>query len=90
MSLSKNHINTLNELTKHFKNIYDAELFFCEILGQRWSFVAGESQSYMAQDRIKINNNLGMMIDNANLSENDMKEIIEKVRAIWIYENGKR
>lgn len=75
MSLSKEIINKLEDLVQVFQKEYNVELYFCELLGNRWSFVAGDAQSYLPQRRERITENLGVIVDDSGISE----EVVEKI-----------
>ena len=80
MSLSKEKIQVLETLVKKFKEVYNFELYFCEILGNRWSFIAGDSLSYLPQTRVEITKNLGMIIDDSNIPDKDLENIIAIIK----------
>ena len=80
MSLSKEIIPKLELLVDYFLAEYDVELYFCELIGNRWSFVAGDSLSYLPQRREKINEKLGAIIDDSGISEDIVNIIVNKTR----------
>jgi hypothetical protein len=85
MSLSKPFLETtkiekLEEIVIQFKQKYDIDFYFCEIIGARWSFVAGDAHSYLPQKRVVINDTLGMLIDDSVVGEKDLENIIDIIR----------
>ncbi len=74
-------IDKLNIIVEHFQEKYDLELYFCEIIGRRWSFIAGKPNSYMPQRRIQVYKNLGMIVDDSKLNDELVKDLIDVVKS---------
>ncbi len=67
----------LNEISKEVKEKFGVCVWFAEILGRRWSYIAGEKSDdlFMPPERIKINDRLGVVIECED--EEKLKEVIE-------------
>lgn len=74
-------IDKLNIIVEHFRENYDVEVYFCEIIGKRWSFIAGKANSYLPQRRIQMTENLGLVIDDSNLSEPQINKLIDVIES---------
>ncbi|MDD3049678.1 MAG: hypothetical protein PHR06_00880 [Candidatus Cloacimonetes bacterium] len=62
-SLNGNAIGKMNQLSHILKTEYDIELNFCNLVGRRWSYFAGEKDLFRATKRIKLNNSFGIITD---------------------------
>ena len=78
--MSSYNIPTLEKMVENFYEVYNIELYFCEIMGNRWSFIAGDSQSYLPQKRVVINENLGIILDDSSVSKKDIENILKIIR----------
>jgi hypothetical protein len=74
-------IDKLNIIADHFQDNYQLEMYFCEIIGKRWSFIAGRSDSYLPQKKIKLYKNLGMVVDDNKLSEELVRDLTDVVKS---------
>ncbi|MCM8798435.1 MAG: hypothetical protein NC821_03080 [Candidatus Omnitrophica bacterium] len=80
--------NYLNELIKEFKEEYKISFWFAEILGKRWSYLAGEREiSDYITERIQLNERLGMVVNDwGEIGEGEKGKIIslvkEKIREV--------
>lgn len=74
----------LNLISDFLKDNYNIDLYFCEIFGnRRWSFFAGSEDVIAQNKKIKINQNLGIIIDNySQIDESKWKEIVEFVESL--------
>jgi len=67
-----------NELSAHF----DAEIYFCEIKGKRWSFVAGSGDTVYGSHRFQLNEKWGIISDHELTQDSDNQLIINMIRGI--------
>ncbi len=74
-------IDKLNIIVKHLQENYEVEVYFCEIIGRRWSFIAGDANSYLPQRRIELTKNLGIVVDDSDLSEEQVSGLVEVVKS---------
>ncbi len=74
-------IDKLNIMVDHFREHYDVEVCFCEIIGKRWSFIAGDANSHLPQRRIQMTENLGLIIDDSNLSESQIDKLVDVIES---------
>ncbi len=74
-------IDKLNIIVNHLQKNYEVEVYFCEIIGKRWSFIAGVANSYLPQRRIEITKNLGIVIDDGDLSEEQVSGLVAVVKS---------
>lgn len=74
----------LHALASFLKKNYDIRVYFCEIIGSRWSFVAGDNTLDIPEHRIKINKNYGMMTGEILCSSNQWIKIVELLCEKWI------
>ncbi len=67
----------LNEISKEIKEKFGVCVWFAEILGRRWSYIAGEKSDdlFIPPERIKINDRLGVVIECED--EEKLKDVIE-------------
>ncbi len=67
----------LNEISKEIKEKFGVCVWFAEILGRRWSYIAGEKSDdlFMPPERIKINDRLGVVIECED--EKKLEDVIE-------------
>ncbi len=69
--------DVLNEISKEVKEKFGVCVWFAEILGRRWSYIAGEKSDdlFMPPERIKIDDRLGVVIECED--EEKLKDVIE-------------
>ena len=74
----------LNLISDFLKENYDIDLYFCEIFGdRRWSFFAGSEDVIAQNKKIKINKNLGIIIDNySQINKSKWEEIVEFIKSL--------
>ena len=51
----------LDEIAIDLESKYGIKVFFCKIIGNRWSFFAGDKDLDIPEHRISLNDNYGMM-----------------------------
>lgn len=71
----------LNQLSDFMKDKYDIELYFCQIWGRRWSYFAGRSDIFRAMKKIKLTENMGLVMDShlPNSVEEKLVKLSKKV-----------
>jgi len=74
-------INSLNAIALLARKDFGVRLWFVEILGRRWSYIAGEMPEQPPQSniqRIELENNIGLVSDSwERLSEGDRSKLVE-------------
>lgn len=66
----------LNGIAKLIYENYEIKLNFCEIFGNRWSFYAGFNDLIVAEERIRISDNFGILVENINIDNCTWNEIL--------------
>lgn len=67
----------LNAIADRLKVTTGISLYFCEIIGARWSFCAGDISLDIPEHRIKIADNYGIMTGEINISKNQWTNILD-------------
>ncbi|MDD2636418.1 MAG: hypothetical protein PHW82_13080 [Bacteroidales bacterium] len=84
----------ISEISKQFSNISDRlnaiadrlktttgiSVYFCEIIGARWSFCAGNIELDIPEHRIKISDKYGIMTGEIGVSENQWTIILNLLK----------
>jgi hypothetical protein len=70
----------LDEFAQQLKIQYGIRLYFCEIIGKRWSFIAGDKTLDIPQHQIKLNNHFGMMTAEIPVSEVEWNLILDFIK----------
>jgi len=65
----------LTMLAKELSAYLKTEIYFCEIKGKRWSFVAGSDKTVYGSMRLQLNDNWGI-ISELDLIQNDDNQLI--------------
>jgi len=61
---------------------YKIKLYFCKILGKRWSFYAGLNNLIVPEERIKITDKWGIFVDKINVEEDTWDEILCSIKRV--------
>ena len=85
ISTSKeNLIEKLHYAAKLVKEKYGVSIWFAEIMGRRWSYLAGQTEgepSLLPPERIELNNRFGVVSDKwENIPVNERKQIISSLK----------
>jgi len=76
-------LNTkLTKIAKELSMYFDTEIYFCEIKGKRWSFVAGNSETVYGSWRLKLNDRWGIISTRELAKESDIHLINDMTRGI--------
>ncbi|MBN2600383.1 MAG: hypothetical protein JXR87_00155 [Candidatus Marinimicrobia bacterium] len=67
-----------HELADHFKT----DIYFCEIKGKRWSFVAGSDKTVYGSWRFQLNDRWGIISTRKLAEEKDIHLINDMIRGI--------
>lgn len=54
---------------------YDIKIAFCEIFGKRWSWFAGTHECFISHKRMRISEDLGVIVEDKCLGESFLKEL---------------
>lgn len=65
MSISKDGYNRalLHDICEKIYKEQNVRCYFCEVIGKRWSFLAGDQDILSAPQRYLINEELGILAD---------------------------
>ncbi len=74
------YISKLNKLIKEIENIYKLDIFFVEIFGKRFSFIAGDEKKLKITQYVpvKITQRIGVVFP-SDIDEKLRKEIFEYI-----------
>ena len=72
----------LNAITEYIYQEYNLSAYFCKILVARWSFFAGERDIYLSVKRFKISDEIGLIIEDNNTTDEVYSTIIESVKSL--------
>ena len=77
-------IEKLNDFSHYCKEKYSVNIWFAQILGKRWSYIAGEKSSLpFPSVGVKLRNNLGIVIEETQgLSEEKRNLITSEAKKI--------
>lgn len=68
-------VEKLTQIAEVLSGVLNARIYFCEIIGKRWSYVAGSGDITDRQFRWKINDSWGLISD-VDLSQNHVMNVI--------------
>lgn len=80
----KSFVAKLNEITSELSSLFQMNVYFCEIKGKRWSFVAGSDSAVLASNRFQLTNSWGIITDNISVNDDEWTLILELMRAFLI------
>ncbi|MCG8572925.1 MAG: hypothetical protein MJB14_22560 [Spirochaetes bacterium] len=67
----------LNQIAILMRKQYQVKIDFCQIFGNRWSHFAGLTETIIPENRIHINEQFGMIIENDVFTQAQWLELIE-------------
>ncbi|MDD2387248.1 MAG: hypothetical protein PHP52_10755 [Bacteroidales bacterium] len=70
----------LNAIADRLKETTGISLYFCEIIGSRWSFCAGDMTLDIPEHRIKISEKYGIMTGEISMPENQWTKILNSLK----------
>lgn len=70
----------LNAIAERVKKGTGTSIYFCKIIGSRWSFCAGDISLDIPEHRIKISDSYGVMTDEIRISENEWRIILDLLK----------
>ncbi len=70
----------LDELAVLLKMECGIAVYFCRIIGARWSFVAGDRSLDIPEQRIKLNENWGLMTSKIMCSKLQWQKVLDILR----------
>ena len=74
----------LNGISEWLSRNFHIECAFCELLGRRWSYVAGSNGVIAPQERIVLNENLGMMVDSSAVDIDGWNDVVEAIKEVIV------
>jgi hypothetical protein len=80
---SKDFLDKLSEISREIKEKFGVCVWFAEILGRRWSYIAGEKGEedlFMPPERVQLSERLGAVIECGDIPEDKLDEIISFLR----------
>ena len=85
-------IGKLNDLAEAVRDRHGVSIWFVEILGRRWSYVAGfwDDLSFLPPERIEVNRRYGVVSGRWNdIASEEKEELITSVKEILaLYDEG--
>mgnify|MGYP001068509008 CR=1 FL=1 len=82
----KNLIEKLHYAAKLVKEKYGVSIWFAEIMGKRWSYLAGQTEgetSPLPPERIELNNRFGVVSDRwEDIPVNERERIVSSLKDI--------
>jgi len=79
----KSFVAKLNEISSELSSLFQMNVYFCEIKGKRWSFIAGSEKAIYTSNRFQLTNRWGIITDNVSLND-DWTSILELIRTFLI------
>jgi hypothetical protein len=70
----------LNSIADRVKATTGISIYFCEIIGSRWSFCAGDITLDIPEHRIEISEKYGIMTGEIHVSENEWTKILDLLK----------
>ena len=70
----------LNEIAAELRSKFGIQVCFCEILGNRWSFFAGDLTLDIPCDKILLNNKYGMITGEITIPEEEWLQEIDNIK----------
>lgn len=70
----------LNAIAERVKATTGISIYFCEIIGSRWSFCAGDITLDVPEQRIKISDSYGIMTGEICITENEWRRILDLLK----------
>ena len=72
----------LTKIAKELAAYFDTEIYFCEIRGKRWSFVAGSTGTVYGSWRFQLNDRWGIISTKELTKKSDIDLINGMMRGI--------
>lgn len=69
----------LTMLAKELSAYLKTEIYFCEIKGKRWSFVAGSDKTVYGSMRLQLNDNWGIISERKIVQDGDNQIIFNMI-----------
>lgn len=76
----KNYTSKLEKLSQWIYRRYRIKNAFCEIYGNRWSHVCGDKSLLLPQQKIRLGNNLGILLEPAGKIASLPVDVVEALR----------
>lgn len=67
-------------LTEKLKNEFGVDVCFCEIFGNRWSYVSGNQAIDFPQRRIRLNDTIGLIICENSSNDKIVQSIMKDLK----------
>lgn len=61
---------------------FQVNIFFCDIMGKRWSFIAGRQNVLSAPNRIPINEQLGIIAEDNTIKQDTWDALTRSIRQL--------
>ena len=75
-------VEKLAKIAADLNDSYGFKIYFCEIIGKRWSFVAGSGDIVNGTHRFKITENCGIISDRELPQDDDTQLIYNMIRGM--------
>lgn len=80
----KSFVAKLNEITSELSLLFQMNVYFCEIKGKRWSFVAGSEKAIYTSNRFQLTDRWGIITDNISVDNDEWTLILELIRTFLV------
>jgi len=74
--------STLAKIAQELSVYFDTEIYFCEIKGKRWSYMAGSGDTVYGSNRIQLTEKWCIISDRERSQHNDNQLIFNMIRGI--------
>lgn len=80
----KSFVAKLNKISSELSSLFQINVYFCEIKGKRWSFIAGSEKALYTSNRFQLTNRWGIITDNISVNDDEWTLILELIRTFLI------
>jgi len=74
--------DTLEKITEWVYIEFQVNIYFCEIKGKRWSFIAGRQNVLSAPNRIKVNDHIGIIAEDNDIQDDTWNTLTSAINRI--------
>lgn len=69
----------LKEIAEFIDHRYGVKIYFCKLLGRRWSYYAGIDGVMVPEENIKITDDLGICVEKGDIDQQDWIDILDAI-----------
>lgn len=81
---NKSFVAKLNKITSELSSLFQMNVYFCEIKGKRWSFIAGSESAVLASNRFQLTDRWGIITDHIPVDDDKWTLILGLIRTFLI------